>query len=116
MPTISGNGYISKMGHNRYYMFLVIDGQKVRRPTGTEDADEAAEKLEEWKAQVKVGVVGGNTRRFEAIRDNYLASGKHVQESVLRDLNEFFKNAYVSAITPTKIKAFRAWRENRERV
>ncbi len=117
MPTISGNGYISKMGHNRFYMFLVIDGQKVRRPTGTEDADEAAEKLEEWKAQVKVGVIGGDTRlRFEAIRDNYLASGKHVQESVLRDLNEFFKNAYVSAITPTKIKAFREWRENQERV
>ena len=117
MPIISGNGYISKMGHSRYYMFLVIDGQKVRRPTGTEDADEAAEKLEEWKAQVKVGVVGGDTHlRFETIRDNYLASGKHVQESVLRDLNEFFKSAYVSGITPTKIKAFRAWRESRERV
>src|SRR5437588_7200083 len=117
MPIVSGNGYISKMGHSRYYMFLVIDGQKVRRPTGTEDADEAAQKLEEWKAQVKVGVVGGDTHlRFETIRDNYLASGKHVQESVLRDLNEFFKSAYVSGITPTKIKAFRAWRESRERV
>ena len=117
MPQISGEGYISKCGHNRYYMFLVIDGQKVRRPTGTEDQDEAVEKLNEWKAQVKVGVVGGNSRlRYEAIRDNYLASGKHVQESVLRDLNEFFKDTRVTAITPTKIKAFRTWRESQEAV
>lgn len=117
MPQISGEGYISKCGHNRYYMFLVIDGQKVRRPTGTEDQDEAVEKLNEWKAQVKVGVVGGNSRlRYEAIRDNYLASGKHVQESVLRDLNEFFKDTRVTAIAPTKIKAFRTWRERQEPV
>ena len=117
MPQISGEGYISKCGHNRYYMFLVIDGQKVRRPTGTDDQDEAVEKLNEWKAQVKVGVVGGNSRlRYEAVRDNYVASGKHVQESVLRDLNEFFKDTRVTAITPTKIKAFRTWRENLERV
>ena len=117
MPQISGDGYISKCGHNRYYVFLVIDGQKVRRPTGTEDADEAAEKLEEWKAQVKVGVIGGDSRlRYEAIRDNYVASGKHIQESVLRDLNEFFKDTRVTAITPTKIKAFRTWRERKQEV
>lgn len=117
MPQITGEGYISKCGHKRYYMFLVIDGQKVRRPTGTEDAEEASEKLEEWKAQVKVGVIGGDSRlRYEAVRDNYLASGKHIQESVLRDLNEFFKDARVTAITPTKIKAFRTWRERQPEV
>jgi integrase len=119
MPTITGDGYLSNKINKAgtYYAFLVIDGQKVRKTTGTKDLDEAMDFLTEWKAQVKVGVVHGDTRlRYEAIRDNYLTSGKHVQESVLRDLNEFFKNAYAAAITPAKVKKFREWRETQDRV
>jgi integrase len=126
MPTISGEGYVSKCGHNRYYMFLVIDGQKVRRPTGTEDHDEAVDKLNEWKAQVKVGVVNKDSRlRYEDIRGNYLAAGKQPEAKQLEDLDSFFwktkdasgqfkKNTsvYISAITPTFIKKFREWRES----
>src|SRR6266436_1102301 len=119
MPLITGEGYVSnKINKARtYYAFLTIDGQKVRKTTGTKDLDEAVDFLTEWKAQVKVGVVHGDTRlRYEAIRDNYVASGKNIQESILRDLDEFFKNVYVSAITPTKIKKFREWRESQDRV
>ncbi len=119
MPTITGDGYLSNKINKAgtYYAFLVIDGQKVRKTTGTKDLDEAMDFLTEWKAQVKVGVVHGDTRlRYEAIRDNYLTSGKNIQESILRDLNEFFKDTYVSAITPTKIKQFRLRRESQARV
>lgn len=119
MPHISGEGYVSNKINQAgtYYMFLVIDGQKIRKSTGTKDLDEAIDKLNEWKAQVKVGVVSTDSRlRYEAIRDNYLASGRHVQESVLRDLGEFFKDAYVAAINPTKIKKFREWRESKAQV
>jgi integrase len=119
VPTITGEGYVNNKVNKAgtYYAFLVIDGQKTRRTTGTKDLDEAMDFLAEWKAQVKVGVVHGDTRlRYEAIRDNYVASGKNIQESILRDLDEFFKNVYVSAITPTKIKKFREWRESQDRV
>ncbi len=119
MPLITGEGYVSnKINKARtYYAFLTIDGQKIRRSAGTKDLDEALDFLAEWKAQAKVGVVHGDTRlRYEALRDNYRGSGRHVQESVLRDLNEYFKDAYVAAITPTKIKKFREWRENKPQV
>ncbi len=119
MPLITGEGYVSnKINKARtYYAFLTIDGQKIRRSAGTKDLDEAMDFLAEWKAQAKVGVVHGDTRlRYEALRDNYRGSGRHVQESVLRDLNEYFKDAYVAAITPTKIKKFREWRENKPQV
>src|SRR5215471_5371718 len=132
MPTITGEGYISNKVNNAgtYYAFLVIDGQKIRRTTGTKDPDDAADFLNKWKAQVEVGFIGGDSRlRYEDVRNNYLESGKEPQESVLRDLDEYFwttkdtsgqfkKNSsvFVSAITPTKIKAFRTWRENQERV
>lgn len=87
MPQISGEGYVSKVGHKNYHMFLVIDGQKKRKPTGTSDPEEAANALEKWKHQVEVGVVGGDARlRYEAIRDNYLAAGKQIREADLRDL------------------------------
>jgi integrase len=115
MPQITGEGYVSNKVNKAgtYYMFLVIDGQKIRKSAETKDLDEAIDKLNEWKAQVKVGVVHTDSRlRYEGIRDNYLGSGKHVQESTLRDLNQFFKNVYVTAITPTKIKKFREWRES----
>src|SRR5258708_9193775 len=118
MPTITGDGYLSNKINKAgtYYAFLVIDGQNVRKTTGKKDLDEAVGFLSEWKAQVKVGVVHGDTRlRYEAIRDNYLTSGKNIQESILRDLNEFFKDTYVSAITPTKIKQFRLRHESQAR-
>jgi integrase len=119
VPTISGEGYVNRIGHKRFYMFLVIDGQKMRRPTGTEDQDEAIEKLNEWKAQVKVGVVSGSQLlRYEDVRENYHKFGEEPQKlkSHYRDLDQFFKRVPVSAITPTKIKQFRAWRESKPEV
>jgi integrase len=112
MAEISGNGYISKMGHNRWYMFLVIDGQKKRQPTGTENEAEAMEKLEQWKMEVKAGIKKATDLRYEKMRDDYLSSGKHVQQSILDDLNVFFKNMRLSAITTAKLKAFREFRES----
>lgn len=116
MPQISGGGYISNKVNQAgtYYMFLVIDGQKVRKSTGTKDQNGAVEALEKWKHQVEVGVVDTKSRkRYEEIRDNYLQTGKEPQASVLNDLNKFFKNVPISAITIEKIKAFRTWRESR---
>jgi hypothetical protein len=47
------------------------------------------------------------------MRDEYIQKGgKQVQESILRDLNMFFKNIRVSAITVKKLDEFRKWREN----
>jgi integrase len=133
MPTITGEGYLSNKVNQAgtYYAFLVIDGQKVRRSTGTKDLDDAVEFLGKWKAQAEVGVIGGDSRvRYEGIRDNYLDGSKsRPSDAILRDLDNFFwktkdslgqfkKNAsiFISAITPTKIKQFRQWRESQERV
>src|SRR5260221_2793788 len=110
MPTITADGYLSNKINKAgtYYASLFIDGQKVRKPTGTKDLDEAVDFLTEWKAQVKVGVIHGDTRlRYEAIRDNYLSGGKSIQESILRDLNECFKENYVFAINPPKMNKYR---------
>src|SRR2546429_6767100 len=42
--------------------------------------------------------------RYEAMRDEYIQKGgKQVQESILRDLNMFFKNIRISAITVKKL-------------
>lgn len=101
-----------------YYMILTIDGQRVQRKTRTDDKDTAIEMLAEWRAQAKVGVIAGDTRlRYEAIRDSYLSNGKtRPAASVLRELDSFFKNAYVTTITPTQIKKFRTWREKQPQV
>lgn len=114
MPEITGEGYISNRVNaaGTYYMFLVIDGQKQRRTTGTKDEAAAQAKLEEWKTQVKAGVKEDARVRYEKIRDAYLSSGKEVQGSILDDLNVFFKNRYLSSITPTVLKQFRQFREH----
>ncbi|HEV2194056.1 MAG TPA: site-specific integrase [Candidatus Acidoferrum sp.] len=94
-------------------MRLRVDGQPMQRKTGTDDPERAAEMLEEWKAEVKAGA-GAETRlRYEAMRDEYIQKGgKAVQESILRDLNMFFKNIRISAITVKKLDDFRKWRES----
>jgi integrase len=105
-------GFLRKVGRN-YFMILTIDGQRQQRRTGTDDEIKAAEMLEDWKAQAKAGVVEEARLRYEAMRDEYIQKGgKQVQESILRDLNMFFKNIRISAITVKKLDEFRAWREN----
>jgi integrase len=135
MGKISGDGYLSnKVAGPNYYMFLVIDGIKQRKPTGTADADEAYEKLEEWKAKEKAGIADGDKRlRYEDLRDAYIKSGKKLEYGVRRDLNAFFggcqlfsekckegtcghKGMFVSAITVRKIQDFKTWRESQEHV
>jgi len=93
-------------------MFLTIDGVKTRRATGTKDQVEAAEKLEQWKLEVKAGVKEETRLRYEKLRDTYLESGKQVQGSILEDLNMYFKNKYVRSITTTVLKGFRKFRES----
>src|SRR6266849_334055 len=105
-------GFMRKVGRN-YFMILTIDGQRQQRRTGTDDEVKAAEMLEDWKAQAKAGVVEEARLRYEAMRDEYIQKGgKQVQESILRDLNMFFKNIRVSAITVKKLDEFRTWRES----
>lgn len=114
MPTITGDGYISNRVNaaGTYYMFLVIDGQKQRRTTGTKDEAEAMEELKKWKAQVQVGAKEDGRVRYEKVRRAYLESGKEVQGSILEDLDKFFKDRYVSSITPSVLKQFRDFRES----
>src|SRR6266516_1690085 len=75
MAAISGEGYISNKVNQAgtYYMFLVIDGVKQRKSTGTKDEHDAAEKLEQWKVEVKT-VFNDETHLIcGTIRDAYLA-------------------------------------------
>jgi integrase len=67
--------------------------------------------LQEWKAQAKMGFTQDARLRYEDMRDHYLKSGKTVSGSILRDLDTFFKNIRVSAITVDKMNDFRSWRE-----
>ena len=108
-------GFIRVVGRN-YFMRLVVDGQKKQRATGTNDPEKANELLAEWRAEERAGVQADTRLRYEAIRDAYLKSGKSVQGSILRDLDTFFKDIRVSAITVKKLEQFREWRENQERV
>ncbi|HTF25470.1 MAG TPA: site-specific integrase [Candidatus Limnocylindria bacterium] len=109
-------GFIRLVGRN-YFMRLVVDGQKKQRSTGTNDPDKAAELLAEWKAEERAGIQADTRQRYEAIRDHYIEKGgKSVQASILRDLDEFFKDIRVSAITVKKLEQFREWRENQKRV
>jgi integrase len=94
-------------------MILTIDGQRQQRRTGTDDEVQAAEMLEAWKAKAKAGVVEETRLRYEAMRGEYIQKGgKAVQASVLRDLDTFFKNIRVRAITVKKLDEFRAWRKS----
>src|SRR6266566_1491070 len=88
MAAISGEGYISNKVNQAgtYYMFLVIDGVKQRKSTGTKDEHDAAEKLEQWKVEVKAGVKEETHLRYEKIRDAYLEFVKHTQATILYDL------------------------------
>src|SRR6267378_8419995 len=105
-------GFVRKVGRN-YFMILTIDGQRQQRKTGTNNLDKAVEMLEEWKSQARTGVVEETRLRYEAMRDEYIQKGgKQVQESILRDLNMFFKNIRISAITVKKLDEFRTWRES----
>jgi integrase len=103
-------GFIRKVGRN-YFMILRIDGQRLQRKTGTDDPEIAQDMLLEWKAQAKMGFTQDARLRYEDMRDHYLKSGKTVSGSILRDLNTFFKNIRVSAITVDKMNDFRSWRE-----
>src|SRR6266403_707753 len=109
------DGFIRLVGRN-YFMRLVVDGQKKQRATGTNDPEKAAEFLAEWRAEERAGIQADARLRYEAVRDAYLESGKSVQASVLRDLDEFFKDIRVSAITVKKLEQFREWRESQDRV
>ena len=109
-------GFLRKIGRN-YFMILTIDGQRQQRKTGTNDPDKAAELLTEWKAQAKAGVREDSRLRYEAMRDEYTqAGGKHVQASILRDLDAFFKGMRIAAINVKKLDQFRQWRESMDRV
>jgi integrase len=107
-------GFIRLVGRN-YFMRLVVDGQKKQRSTGTNDPDKAADLLAEWRSEERAGVQADTRLRYEAIRDAYLKE-KKVQASVLRDLDIFFKNIRVGAITIQKLRQFREWRESQEAV
>jgi integrase len=104
-------GFVRKIGKN-YFMRLVVDGQKKQRKTGTDDPEKAAAMLQDWRKEEELGFQADTRLRYEDMRDNYLQSGKHVQQSRLDELNEYFKNIRLAAITTGKLKAFREWRES----
>lgn len=104
-------GFIRKVGRN-YFMILTIDGQKKQRKTGTDDPIKADEMLQDWRKEQELGFQSDTRLRYEDMRDDYLKSGKHVQGSILEDLNMFFKGIRLAAITTKKLKGFREWRES----
>ena len=106
-------GFTRKIGRN-YFMILTIDGQRVQRKTGTNDSIAAYDMLQQWKAQAKLGFAVDTRLRYENMRDHYLANGKTVAAAILRDLDAFFKNIRVAAITVDKMNEFRAWREAKD--
>ena len=108
-------GFIRRVGRN-YYMRLVVDGQKKQRATGTNDPEKAAELLAEWRAEERAGVQADTKLRYQAIRDAYIGGGKAIQGSILRDLDAFFNDMRVSAITVKKLEEFREWRESQTQV
>lgn len=108
-------GFIRKIGRN-YYMILTIDGQRQQRKTGTSDPVVADDMLQEWRAQAKMGLTQDTRLKYEAMRDEYLASGKKIQESVQRDLDAFFKGMRISAIDVDAMERFRQFRESKAEV
>src|SRR6266849_883531 len=104
-------GFVRKVGRN-YYMILTVDGQRKQRKTGTNDVDKASEMLTEWRTQERAGIQADTRLRYEAMRDEYIQKGgKAVQESILRDLDMFFKGMRIAAINIKKLDEFRKWRE-----
>jgi hypothetical protein len=91
-------GFIRQIGRN-YFMILTIDGQRQQRKTGTNDPIVAQEKLDEWKAQAKIGFTQDTRLRYEEMRDHYLASGKTIPSYILKEFDVFFKNIRIAAIT-----------------
>lgn len=108
-------GFLQKVGRN-YFMWLSIDGQKERQKTGTDDSILADEMLQEWKALAKTEPTQDTRLRYEQMRDSYLGSGKTIRGAALRDLDTFFKNIRIAAISVDKLKKFRQWRESQDRV
>src|SRR5260370_23172939 len=109
-------GFVRLVGRN-YFMRLVVDGQKKQRATGTNDPDKAAELLAEWRAEERAGIQTDTRQRYEAIRDHYIEKGgKAVQASILRDLDVFFKDIRIGAVTVKKLEQFREWRESQAQV
>lgn len=106
-------GFVRKIGRN-YFMILTVNGQRLQRKTGTNDVDKAVEMLAEWRAQEKAGVHESGTRmRYEEMREEYIQKGaKVLQTGVQRDLDMFFKDIRISAITVKKLDQFRTWRES----
>ena len=69
------------------------------------------------EGQIKVGVIGGDSRRrYQDIRDNSLGTGKTVEAVQFSDLDKFFNDRYITSISPTVLKKFREWRENKPEV
>lgn len=109
-------GFVRKVGRN-YYMILTVDGQRKQRKTGTNDLDKAMDMLTEWKAHEKAGIEADTRLRYETMRDEYVQiGGKAVQESILRDLDIFFKGMRLAAMNVKKLDEFRVWRERLPRV
>lgn len=106
-------GFVRRVGRN-YFMILTVNGQRIQRKTGTNDVDKAADMLSEWKAREKAGLhESGSRMRYEDMRDEYVQKGgKTLQTGVQRDLDMFFKDIRVNAITVKKLDQFRAWRES----
>ncbi len=104
-------GGLVKAGRN-YRMYLTVDGQKKFRKTGTNDLEAATEMLASWRKEEELGFQADTRLRYEKMRDEYLKSGKHVQGSILEDLDTFFKGIRLAAITTRKMKEFREWRES----
>jgi integrase len=116
MPEVTEGGiYIPGKNTKNYRMYLTIDGQKQYRKTSTPDPDEAQAKLDEWRAQAKIGFKPSAGLRYEELRDDYLKSGKNVQGRILEELNIFFKDIWVNAIGG-RLDAFREWRESLKQV
>jgi len=106
-----------------YYAWLIVDGQKKRKTTGTSDPDEADKFLENWKTQESHGIKQTSGLRYEDLRDDYLAAGNNLgyesksgePSAIQRDLDTFFKSMRVSAIGGNLTK-FRTWRESQKEV
>jgi integrase len=125
---ITGEGWVGKIKgltgpdgekieSTNYYMWLVVDGKKQRKATGTDDLDEANEKLAEWKADLKHGVEQNTKLRYDDMRDAYVAAGKEPDnKAILRDLDKFFGGMRLSSIDVKAVREFKEFRESQKQV
>src|SRR5258708_36173752 len=96
-------GFIRQVGKGgNYYMRLVVEGKKRKRAVGTADYDDAINALVKWRTEEAAGIQADTRLRYEALRNAYLQD-KNIQASVLRDLDMFFKDIRVPAITVKKL-------------